>query len=234
MAEAAGLAIGGIALISLFQSCLDFLDYIESVKDCEYSVNVSITKLSILGKRLDRWGDVLAVNQPVHEDDILRKRWLIDSQPIMQGLSHIRSILKAAKVLSERYRLGPSDTTPRLPRLATRGLGTTLTECGGVTAKSAKRRLHLWRWKYDTSPPQGPSLGGKLKWALKDKKRFHSLLLDLDFFITNLEDLGMASNEGTFWTSRSLHPHWIADRCMYRIGKATRRVHASYPTCILA
>jgi len=56
MAEAAGLAVGVIALASLFTSCVELLDYFELGKNYDHDYELSCTKIKVLHGRLNIWG----------------------------------------------------------------------------------------------------------------------------------------------------------------------------------
>jgi hypothetical protein len=174
MAEAIGLALGTIALASLFTTCVELLDYFELGRTHEYDLGVASLKLALLRARLDSWGDELNVRQIGHESEALRHVWPQEQDVISGSLLGIKNILGNAEALKDKYKL-----IPRKPN--------------GISALVPGRRgLHVLN-DPQSSPPERPRshrtqfLRRSTKWAIKDKQKFDNLLKDLEFFISNLE-----------------------------------------------
>ncbi|KAI1865656.1 hypothetical protein JX265_007979 [Neoarthrinium moseri] len=172
MAEAAGLAVGTIALASLFQTCVDILDYIEDARNIESDRDRGDTRLGLLKIRLKQWGDKLQVANPGYEDGGLIDHWDGESDTISKSLLGIKGILEQASYLSHKYApykmaisAWPCDSN--LSRKATE------TENQDVRRKTAYQKFLY--------------LKQRATWALRDKRRFNASLVELDFFITNLE-----------------------------------------------
>lgn len=179
MAEAAGLALGAVALVGLFQTAVEFLEYFEDARNLQADRELATTKISLLEVRLKQWGRDLHIHEVGQEWDAwLRMHCLEEGGLIAKCLIGISSILGDASELTNKYGL---DKTKR------RNWSSVL--------------FHVTRFLYElrrrapktkTSPAiesfQKPtSLGSKVTWAVRDKKRFQSLLSELDFLITNLE-----------------------------------------------
>lgn len=173
MAEAAGLALGAVALVSLFQTAVELLEYFEAARSLASDRELTATKLSLLEARLRQWGDDLHVEHPGQEDGGLRSRWKDEGGLVTKSLKGISEILGDATQLSEKYglhkkrRLVWHSNIPLLCPILHR----------------ADTNISLSRKPSNISP----SIRRQAVWAIKDKKRFEALISDLDFFITNLE-----------------------------------------------
>ncbi|KAI1080867.1 prion-inhibition and propagation-domain-containing protein [Whalleya microplaca] len=198
MAEAAGLALGGIALVSLFKTCAETFECIEDARNITSDVKLATTKIYLLKLRLYQWGQTLAVDRPGEEAEMLRRRWPDSSNAIMDGLAQIRELLETALILGGRYRCSEN-----------------MTWCGSTTMGPALLFYHAL--PLERSDPDAPvakppfikkqlsnigtrrrsfiSFSMRFKWAIHDKKRFHCLITDLDFLITSLEELGEGISE---------------------------------------
>lgn len=64
MAEAAGLALGGIALVSMVSTCLEILEYVESAKNLARDFKLAVTKVTLIKQRLNDWGAAMSVKLP--------------------------------------------------------------------------------------------------------------------------------------------------------------------------
>ncbi|KAK6856587.1 small s protein [Apiospora arundinis] len=201
MAEAAGLAIGIVALVSLFQTCIETCEYIESGRDLMSDVSLAVTKVSLLKARLYQWGSSISLeNESTGSEnfsDMLCGRWPDDHESIRGGLSQISQILEKTLLLSGRYCLAKavlpagecSSTTFCRRPLAPNYSGTS--ETGG-------RYLNDRNAKFTTKDVTDGSntflLRKRISWAVRDKKKLNAWLLDLEFLITSLEELKEGSS----------------------------------------
>ncbi|KAI7385425.1 hypothetical protein KC336_g17967 [Hortaea werneckii] len=100
-AEAAGLAIGVIALASLFNTCLELFDYIEAGRDFLDDFNLACTKISALHRRLQIWGSVVRLGNQGNEHCALQDdtgRTAIDA-----CLRELDAVLRRTEKLKKRY-----------------------------------------------------------------------------------------------------------------------------------
>lgn len=187
MAEAAGLALGAVALVSLFQTAVEFLEYFEVAKNLRADHELAMTKINLLEVRLKQWGRDLRIQEVGEEcDGWLRMYYLEDGGLITSCLIGISNILGNASQLTSKYGL---DQTKRLSWHSF--LSDVSQSCTGPYRQASKFKSS---YKGPCPTPStvrfsrnSTSLGGKITWAIKDKKRFDSLISELDFFITNLE-----------------------------------------------
>lgn len=172
MAEAAGLAVGTIALASLFQTCIEVLEYIDDARNIDDDRERGETKLSLLNVRLKQMGEDLHVTNPGLEDGGLPELWPQEIEAISNGLLGVTQILNNASRLCRKYDLqgGGVNPTPSRPKAAW--------QVHDPTQRPAPRRSTYCSLV---------SFRKRASWALRDKKRFNSLLTELDFFVTNLE-----------------------------------------------
>lgn len=181
MAEAVGLALGTVALASLFTTCVECLGYFELSTDYESDYNLACLKLSLLKSRLDNWGQFhlgrCADGHLEYEEKRLHQKWIGEDAVIGSSLQGIVDILGDADLLRDKYRL-----EPRKSRSINQGLSRI---CQGSTFES-----NIWKIRHLIFPVRScrPSLFRRSTiWAIRDRQKFQVLIDDLDFLISNLE-----------------------------------------------
>jgi hypothetical protein len=112
-AEIAGLAIGTIALATLFSTCIELFDLVEVGRNCIYDYDLACTKISLLRERLRAWGTCLRVMEPGAEDDALRDQWSMKREIVGASLVGLRRILSDSDVLIQKYNLSMSSINLR-------------------------------------------------------------------------------------------------------------------------
>jgi hypothetical protein len=201
MAEVAGLALGGLAITSLLTSCLDILDYFHNGRYWLYDLGLVLTKVDLLKLRLTQLEAQLQLIPPATEkadlstighDDMVAALPVndIDLAAMAQsGLSGINAILQRTNHLCKRYSYRPimaAGGKTSSGKYHTTTLKDPPSGWGKIHATQADPR------QKQSPPPAVPSRGWqtlpkKVSWALCDKKRFDSLIIDLDFLLSNLE-----------------------------------------------
>lgn len=174
MAEPVGLALGTVALVSLFSSCVELVNYFELGKSYQYDYSVACLKLSLLRARLESWGDTLRVRDSGHEAKALPRDWSREQDVVERSLMGIKNIFGDAEILKDKYKLIPR-TSKNLSRSQ---------EARNKPA-SASQEPPLAR--YFGNSRHFSLFRQSTKWAIRDKDRFDALLHDLEFFISNLE-----------------------------------------------
>lgn len=174
MAEAAGLAIGGIALASLFSSCVEFLEYFENGRDWLYDFSLALTKVNLMKVRLYK----LEYNRRIAETslegrDVLQIKLQQENGAISHGLSGITEILEKTTELCRKYSYNATtNDIHKAPINETR-------DCINHTALS---------FTQPRSKPKSLSIiSKKVAWTLHDKKKFDGLISDFEFILSNLE-----------------------------------------------
>lgn len=186
MAEAAGLVLGAVALASLFQTAVEFLEYFEVARNSQADRRIATTKINLLEVRLKQWGRDLGIHEVGQEcDGWLRERlhYLEEGGIIAECLVGISSILGNASELSKKYGLD------KRKRLSWSSLSFRSTRLGQEPRRQASnaRACCPRAFPIINIPRNTASLGSKVTWAVRDKKKFESLILELDFLVTNLE-----------------------------------------------
>lgn len=176
--EPAGLAIGGIALASLFSTCLDLAEYFELSRSFAYDYQLACLKLTVLKSRLDFWGTRLNVRDAGHEKEELRLHWPEEQEVIRCSLLGIKEIFGDAEVLADKYRLVPR----KCRRLA-------LSLPFSSSSEHESRHDQVARQPRANKPHRLFIVRRTTTWAIRDKRKFDGLLLDLEFFIASLEKI---------------------------------------------
>ncbi|KAJ3527569.1 hypothetical protein NM208_g10633 [Fusarium decemcellulare] len=93
MAEAAGLALSGIAFTSLVTSCVDILEYFNNGRYWIHDLGLALTKVSLLKVRLDQLEHTLHAG-PFSNDTC---------HAALRGLSGVDAVLEQTNELCRRY-----------------------------------------------------------------------------------------------------------------------------------
>jgi len=109
MAEAAGLVLGGVALVGLISTCVEISEYLESAKNRAGDLKMALTKVNLIKQRLDDWGSARGtqpVNMPPPDP---HSNHTIDSSAcgvlllIEETLSRIKLLLDKTNRMSRRH-----------------------------------------------------------------------------------------------------------------------------------
>ena len=177
MAEAVGLAIGAVSLAGLFTTCVECLDYISLGRDYSRDYEISITKLVLLKARLRAWGRPLQVTQVGQENPALRDCWVKERDTVGRCLIGIKTMFEDARQIESRYGLKASPIDS--------GALSILQE---HTSGAFRQIESAFKSEMEKRQDQA-SLFEKTRWAVRDKKKFDSLIADLAFFVGGLEEL---------------------------------------------
>jgi len=173
MAEAVGLAFGGVALAGLVSSCVDIIEYISSAQNWLCDLNLALTKVALLHCRLDHLREICLAAAAIGHD-----KSGDTCDVAAQGLSGVKSVLEQTNKLCRRYSLAHTQD--------------------GEYCHAAHRSLDLQSSLLVATQLDRPQLttlkpwqrlGRQLSWALQDKKKFDKLIADLDFLLSNTEQL---------------------------------------------
>lgn len=170
--EPISLSIGAIALASLFSTCIQCFDYIDSAKSYGRDFELLTTKLEIQKTRLLMWGQSVGV---AFVDGPIERLWWWDS-PLCRPV--IQSILECIHVLFE-------DTH----RLTTRyGLKQSKEARAQPNHKAAFGVFSIFKVRMEGKQRQA-GVARKARWAIHDKAKFENLITDLRQFIDGLEQI---------------------------------------------
>lgn len=197
MAEIVGLAFGTITLVTLFNTCVEFLDYYEDAKNLTEDISIAATKVGFLRLRFHQWGQELSIDRPGPDEEALTQRWPGDSDMILEGLARITEILGNTALLIGRYQSKGQGVRP------------IVSECVGNTW--TQKELSFYRLipcaktscayiapQANPTPRKFISFRQRIKWAVQDRKKFDSLVGNLDFLIRSLENLSVGLSKGAY------------------------------------
>jgi Prion-inhibition and propagation len=199
MAEAAGLAFGGVALASLLSTCVEFLEYLENGKNWTKDFQLALTKVSLLKTRLSQWGTSIAMSIGSFEAQVLQERWPEESGAITTTLLGIKEIIGSTTQMCRRYDSDKdslehrwridNDTQDGQSCQSHSSFYPSFPEDQFPTSSGSSHSSDL-----STDRPRRREIIRtfrlKVIWALQDKKRFDSLINDFDFLLRNLERIG--------------------------------------------
>jgi hypothetical protein len=165
-AEAAGLAVGVIALASLFTTCAELLEYFELGKNHRYDYDLACTKVNLLHKRLSIWGRSTHIQDPDNGHPVLQHS--VERDTISKSLHALKAILADTDGLRRKYALNP----------VTRATLDT-------SHQDQSRRFLHWSLQ----------VRRRTAWSIRDKAKFDRFIEDISFFIENLERVTDKSSE---------------------------------------
>lgn len=103
MVEIVGLAFGTVTLVTLFDTCVEFLDYCEDARNLANDIKTAVTKVYLLRPEIHQWEQELAIDRLGPGEGTLRQPWPNDSNVILKGLGQITEILGSNTLLTGRY-----------------------------------------------------------------------------------------------------------------------------------
>lgn len=180
MAEAAGLAIGGIGLAGLFTSCVDCLDYITLARNHGRDLEISLTQMSLLNQRLTIWGEIVKVQNEGYELPALREKWPQIGSTVGQALVSIKDAFTDISALEKRYGLkaSPESSSTAVAIHESRALNQIM-DAFHIIQRRRQKEMSVIK---------------KTWWAVYDKKNFDALILVISFNIDNLEKISESLN----------------------------------------
>ena len=189
MAEAAGLALSGIALVGLFSTCLEISEYLEQFLDWSEDFQLALTKISLMKKRLSHWGTAMSIAGSGEEAEILRERWPAESEVIMDSLLSIRNILDKTTCVCWRHSCSSAGQDhantlrSRLNNEGCNGLSTSVSYPAFLPSHPTGRPVRAHKHGTLTT------VHSKIVWVFRDRKRLQELITDFDFLLDNLEKI---------------------------------------------
>jgi hypothetical protein len=186
MAEAAGLALGGISIASVFSSCVEILEYFEDGRNWLYDFSLALTKVNLMKVRLSQLGEHLEIETCMAETGVLQSAWppANGTGSVSAGLLGISKILGRTTALCRRYSVSP-DVGPAGP-----------TKQPGDCDIRAFNHLIFSFTRLPSRPQSLSTLGKKVCWAVHDKKKFEGLISDFECILSNLERIADGLENG--------------------------------------
>ncbi|MCJ1225815.1 hypothetical protein MMC12_002464 [Toensbergia leucococca] len=187
MADVAGLVVGGVALASLFTTCVDCFEYVQLGRKFGKNYQTCLLKLNIVRLRLSRWGEsvrIVATSNPA--ESVSRHQLLVstenDVEVVKTLLGEILLAFEDAEKLSERFKSKAKGDEVI-------SLNTTANHDNDLDVlRTNMRDLALRRQKRT-------SLAQKAAWALYEERQFNRLIEDVTRFVNDLVDLFPANKE---------------------------------------
>ena len=173
MTEVVGLVIGGVGLATLFDSCMNAFQYVESASKYGKDYQKAALKISVLQLRLTRWGQNVKF-----VEDASGARYSVpvataeEVETVKSLLGNIEYDFEAAEKLSQRHQTNTAQPGP--------ADGKELATVESLTRKVKSLAIHRQK---------SSSLGQKTRWALQDKRKLDNLIGDLNQYITDLVNL---------------------------------------------
>lgn len=196
--EAAGLALGAIALIGLFKECVDLFEYFSASRSAERDRRILETKLDIEKTLFLQWAEKVHLLKLTDFEDRLHSRPAL-KDTIQKTLESIHTLLSDSENLRKRYGLKQAKSRQALKTLPT--LATDQKEGQGQKGESTTTISHhrmlrfqaefaALRLDQSDANSQGKiSKSKKALWVIVDRDKFSKLLEELSYFITRLYDL---------------------------------------------
>ena len=177
MAEPIGLAIGVAGLAGLFSTCVECMDYISLGRDYGKDYELSLTKTILLKARLNAWGESLCVMQEGRELAVLRDYWSQEKDAVGRCLLGIKTIFDDTTQIETKYGLEPFNTDRH-----------SLSHLQGQRSGAFRQIEDKFKSRIQ-GRQEDASMWKKTCWAIRDKKKFDSLIADLAFYVDGLEKL---------------------------------------------
>lgn len=179
--EAAGLAVGVVALAGLCSQCLEAFDLLDTAKHFSIEYEISVVKLDIEKTRLLQGADGLDLLAADQRDQTPAIR----SPPMQQQLERIllvlRHLLTESESLTVKYGLTQEGVNQRKSSTNVTCISSTRTHFFEAAYSRYQQRLG--------SKQKQTSFFAKTNRAIKDKDSFRELITHIHDLVTGLNDL---------------------------------------------
>lgn len=182
MAEAAGLAIGTVALVGAFKDCIDVYGMIVAARSLTDDAEALKTKFDVERLLLLQWADRVGLAEPESYDKRLDDPDL--NSAIVRVLQHIKRLLSDGKALRDQYGL-VDDQVVRHRLVLDDNLST---RAGSTRSQKFIERFNSLALQTVVARKE-QSVTTCFKWVVKDKEKFASLTDKLSYFVSRLNDL---------------------------------------------
>jgi hypothetical protein len=207
--EAAGLAIGAVALISLFKDCVDLFSMITAASRLGQDAAILETKLDVERMLLLRWSDRVGLLQFVEYEQSSNRSFTPRIMPlrdpetrkiVLRVLTCIKSLLSEGEALQQSYGLQQFD-----PSESSAPDTSAVDASRGASASRLKRFLHdFHRLKIDTQnrkcAPHSSrfiATAKKVRWVIVHRDKFNALIANLSYFNGSLMELVPTASTST-------------------------------------
>ena len=178
MAEVAGLALSVVPLASIFSACIECMDYFDRGRNCSKSFKNAMDKFDALETRLRKWGNELHVDKPGNALLAPKNQWGQEHATVEKALNSIIDILHDRQTLEKKYGLQEEGLD------ADQEHNLSCKEVSSSHRNSVSKSRLPNRGRQQVVP-----IWKKTMWAVRDNKKFDTLISDLAFWISILEKL---------------------------------------------
>jgi len=167
--EIAGMAIGVVSLVSIFENALTCFTRLRMAKSFGSDLQLFMVRLEVLHLRLTRWGEAVGLNKSLKENKTPSINLRTSDRPLAKrALEQIQGRFEDdAKVMQD------IDMEEDVAA-STADLGDKKTLVEGIRAMSIKRHART-------------SVTTKAKWVIYQKDKLESLIEDLSKFLNDLD-----------------------------------------------
>ena len=178
MAEAAGLAVGVLAVAGIFSDCIELFNYISAARLLPRDYELLSTKLEIEKVLLVHWAERLRLLRSDYD-------WRLDEphtrEVVSRTLANLQFLLSDGKALREKYGLQENHVDPD--------------DIKNDTPLWGRQRLELITSQLEVmklSPKakgKGISTMRRIVWSVHDKEKFEVLIDNLSILVAKLNQL---------------------------------------------
>lgn len=195
MAEIAGLVIGSVSLVALFQTCSHAYQKIDVISRYSTDYELLLIKFDLLRTRFELWGETLGLDGSTEAgvadcQAALINNWDRVSKTVGESLVATEFLLQDQKNLEKKYGLkpevvGPSNAVATTQALAPAGTAGQSSQPANPSRTFAEIRESI-KTKMRLRSKQ-KTVGQVFTWVIKRRDDFRSLVDELSFLVTNLE-----------------------------------------------
>ncbi|ERF68231.1 hypothetical protein EPUS_08668 [Endocarpon pusillum Z07020] len=172
MAEAVGVALGALALLSAFKDCIDLFSTISAAKSLGVDCEILNTKLDIEKTLLLQWIDRVRLLDPSDYDRRLDD--LRINKAVSSILTSIRLLLSDSANLQNRYGMKPVEReTAIIPTISWPRMNQFMQELENL---SLRYHASLWSWP----------IKQRFYWVVRNKEKFSGFVQQLSSFVSKL------------------------------------------------
>lgn len=178
--EAAGLAVGVVALAGLFNNAVDCFEYVQLGHNFGTNFQTSLLKLDNARLRLSRWGQAVGLSGDLENARSLQEAKVPkeDIPKAEKALGHILELFADAEKRSAKYKRSGGVQDSNLATLEAHD-----------NMDTVGRSLHEKMRKLCIDRQNQSALRKKAKWALYEEKYFKRLIEDIKEQVDELSEL---------------------------------------------
>ncbi|KAI4088321.1 MAG: hypothetical protein LQ339_008718 [Xanthoria mediterranea] len=180
--EPVSLSIGAVGLMALLKTCVEYFEYVDAAKTYGRNLELLTTKFAVEQARLLIWGELVGISftNPTGSNRVETPH----VRPIVeQILNCIRMLFEDTNALTVRYGLKCTDNEAPSSALLLAGPF----DSAGLTQR-LKASYVRFKSRIESNHKQ-TSTANKAKWAIRDEKKFTSLVEDIHQLIDGLESV---------------------------------------------